>query len=842
MDLVLDGDALVDPTRVGHKFARQEVLRRAGFPVPEFFCVPVEAFDEAVARTPDADGIRAAGVPAELVRAVLERFDELAGPDGLVAVRACVVADSDGGGEDSARDPFAGLSDSFLYVRREDVPGRIADCWASAFNPEAVLYRTHRGIDPRSARVAVGVQRMVLGLRSFVAFSRDPRDGGDRCVIAAAHGIGEGVVAERADIDHFYVDENGVRAEIVRKTRMVGHGSLPAEVPAELRDPPVLTDATAVRISELARDVAAYFGAPQDIEGTITADGMIHLLQARPVVLPAERAEWTNHNVTESFPGLTCALTFSQAQVFYRETFADFYRRMGVPAPVLRANEHHLRRMIALLDHRVYYRLDSWHALHDRLPGFGFLRPTWERSLGISDPGGAHRVRPRDLLRSLPRLALLAIRHPLAHRAFLRWWDGFAAEQQCDGDAETLVRTYRTMWAEAGRRWGVTIVNSYFALVLLAIAERLVAPELMIGLLSGGPENRSLRALRSAIALSELVRANPRLCCDVLALDERRVWAMLMDGGYGEAERAAFSEHLRRYGDRTVHDLKLETLTPRQQPWLLLTTLRPLITARMTVAGSVADEKAAYRQARERLRETVRGPLRRAAVRVVTRVLRGLVKAREDARFCRSELYGRSRQILWRLGGMLAAGQRLDDASEVVHLTVDEVLGAFDGTLIGEDLRGLAAHRAWEMALEGEHLPLPPHFTTEAGACVANALPAHRGVSSGPLDGVKSLRGIASSSGRVRGEARVVLDPAAPGVSCDGKVLVARETDPGWLFLMLTATAMVVERGSPVSHTAITGRMLGIPTVVGVEGATRLIKTGDQVEVDGGAGTVWLDA
>src|SRR5204863_6027596 len=121
----------------------------------------------------------------------------------------------------------------------------------------------HRGIDPASTRVAVGVQRMVPGLRSFVAFTRDPRDGGERCVVAAGYGIGEGVVQEKADIEHYFVDPASrvVRTRPVRKSSMVGldpaepsRGPVVLPVPAEWAERPVLTDHEARRIAGLALD------------------------------------------------------------------------------------------------------------------------------------------------------------------------------------------------------------------------------------------------------------------------------------------------------------------------------------------------------------------------------------------------------------------------------------------------------------------------------------------------------------------------------------------------------------------------------------------------------------
>ena len=101
------------------------------------------------------------------------------------------------------------------------------------------------------------------------------------------------------------------------------------------------------------------------------------------------------------------------------------------------------------------------------------------------------------------------------------------------------------------------------------------------------------------------------------------------------------------------------------------------------------------------------------------------------------------------------------------------------------------------------------------------------------------LRGLGCSGGRVVGVAKVIEDPSSD-LRIDGQVLVAPSTNPGWVFLIVAASALVSERGSLLSHTAIIGRELGIPTVVAVKDATRLIADGARVAVDGRAGTVTL--
>ena len=98
-------------------------------------------------------------------------------------------------------------------------------------------------------------------------------------------------------------------------------------------------------------------------------------------------------------------------------------------------------------------------------------------------------------------------------------------------------------------------------------------------------------------------------------------------------------------------------------------------------------------------------------------------------------------------------------------------------------------------------------------------------------------KGTACSSGVVRAKARVIRDPRTEALE-RGEILVARHTDPGWIAIFVNASAIVVERGSLLSHSAIVARELGIPCVVGVKDATDWVRSGERLEVDGGAGIV----
>jgi phosphohistidine swiveling domain-containing protein len=865
---------LLDPAVVGFKFARQARLRNDRFPVPPFCCVPGAVFDALVADiiaehgdspvglTAAADMLAWADrmrarlvdrpVPPDLGAQLLERFDRIAGTDGVVAVRACAVAAADGGGEDGGTDPFAGLSDSFLNVRRDELLSRVAACWASGYSDRAVRYRMRRGVSPLSVSIAVGVQEMVPAERSFVAFTRDPVDGSDRCVIAAAHGYGEGVVQEKADLDHFYVDL--AQGTVDRRAAVTGG--------------PVLTDQEALGVAKLAARVAGYFGGPQDIEGAITADGQVMLVQARPVVYPAphqpdpgggKRIFWGNSNLTEGFPGVSCALTYSVAAQYGELSFTDFYRRMGVPARLLAARRHDLQRLLGHLRGRMYYRLDTWYALHSQIPSFAALRATWEQSMGlppeVATPELGRTGPAAGKLRRAAHYAGIAARlprHRVQVRQFLAWWDDyydrFSREAVSGRAPADLVEDYHRLWAEVGEHWGIGSVNNYYLLLTGRLANSLVrrwlpgtTPGMLTGMLCGARENRSVAAIRSALALSELAGRSAPLTSVLGQQDDELVWDALTAAGYGEDIAAAALEHVRRYGDRSLQDLKMESVTIRQEPWRLLQLVRAYAHESLTVDGNRAQERQTRAKAESQLRDRCQNPARRAVLRGCYAVMREMLGAREDMRFCRSQLFGVSRAMLLELGRRLVKAGVLDTERDVLDLTAAEVLGAFSGTLPGPGLSELASLRRAQRQAWASEPDLPPLLRTDADApltTVSTGAEPPQAQADAPAG--RQLAGIASSPGRVRGRAKVISDPDIDASECNDRILVARETDPGWLFLMMAARGIVVERGSPVSHTAITGRMLAIPTVVAVPGATRLIRDGDWIELDGTAGTVTL--
>lgn len=880
---ILRGRALLDEAQVGPKFSRQAQMAMAGFPVPRFFCVSAAVFMDALRPvraeldvlladldTADPETLEkrasalrrtvlAAPVPAAVERQLYDAFDETFGPDAVVSVRSSVVGTGTDAGEDSTHDAFAGVSDSFLYVTRAQLMDRVRQCWASGFGPQALLYRAARGGTQHGFAVAVGVQRMEFGRRSFVLFTCDPLTGARDRVLAAGLGIGEGVVQEKVPVDHYFVSRRGntVRSVLAHKAQLMEEdperltdGPRPVPAPEELRDAPALTDEQIQRVVAVGDRIEKLFGCPQDIEGTFTTDGRLHILQARPVVLELDRQRlWSNANITESYPDVTTALTYSFAQRFYREDFHDFYRLLGVPRRVLDRHEGELRGMIGLLRGRVYYSLSVWYTLHGLSRTFPLWRGSFERMMGMS-PSVTH-VRPTPPLADpalLPATAATMVRlgwrlltHGAAVKDFETWWERILAahrEAAKSADPLQLTQLMRSLWKEAGDRWGITLVNDLLLQMHETLAMGMFArwvpradPGLHSDLLCGGQENRSVVILMSIVDIAERIRATPGVIDALSVRPAEEVWDEIDRDAWGSdlADRMRTHNHL--HGDRGLQELKLEVPVPRDQPAQLLHTAAEYARGDLTRALLREREAEVRRTGERRLAELLAGhPLRRAALRAALAGQRRYIDMRENTRYRRSELYGFGRQVYRRLGADLATRGLLEKAEDVVHLTEEEILGTYDGTAVTNDLRGLAAVRRAEF--HGRRTEPPMDFATMGPVADGLPDPNRDTAASG------ALHGLGSSGGVVRGTARVVIDPHDVGEPTDDMILIARETDPGWLFLMLSSRGIVVERGTLLSHTAISGRKFGIPTIVALPHATTRIPDGARVEMDGAAGTV----
>ena len=321
----LDQVGAEDRAAVGGKGASLGELIQAGVRVPDGYVVTVPAFESALSVLDPGGGIRreverlpagdtaaiadatarirariaAAPLPDDVRDQITAGYRRLGGQGVAVAVRSSAT------GEDGVENSFAGLQDTYLWVRGEQhVADRVRDCWASLYNAEAVGYRRRMKLAESGLAMAVVVQRMVEPRCAGVMFTCSPITG-DRSVIAveACWGLGSALVSGDVTPDTFVISK--VTGEIVRRTVAVklrmhragqgGTGVTADDVPGALQEAACLDDADVAALAELGLRVEEHYGAPQDIEWAITdgqsapGGGAVVLLQSRPETVWARR-------------------------------------------------------------------------------------------------------------------------------------------------------------------------------------------------------------------------------------------------------------------------------------------------------------------------------------------------------------------------------------------------------------------------------------------------------------------------------------------------------------------------------------------------------------------------
>lgn len=875
MKHVLFPDEIAPEMPVGGKARALAQMSQAGLPVPPWMVVLPSAFYSSVSSEiakdiRDAFGnardiVARARLSDEVVNELSQALSSLVPAGSSLAVRSSALE------EDSARLSFAGQLESFLFVEPVDVAKRIVSVWASGFSARLMQYRREFGLDLMGSVPAAIVQVMIDGEASGVAFSADPVSGRWAiAVVGAVPGLGNALVSGEAAADTWRVDRAGliVEREIVTKTVM--HQRAPdrpegvkaVAVAESCATKPSLNDDQVRQIADLARRAERHFGRPQDIEWT-WANHQLYLLQSRAITTLGTRADpdgqpalWDNSNIIESYSGVTTPMTFSFARKAYENVYREFCRLMKVPSPVIEANTQTFSCMIGLVQGRVYYNLYNWYRMLSLLPGYQFNRRFLEQMLGVQESPAedlsissdlAPGTRLFDAFRFAAMVVsvvgnVLTLRYRIAR--FYRRLRECLGEKRPDLSVlspHDLVAYYRGLEQRLLTHWDAPVVNDFATMIFHGLLRRLCVQ--WIGDKEGTLPNALLCAESGMIseepaervrAMAALAAANPALAA---SLCEDSPPAMRAAISRVPSFQAALDSYLEKFGDRCMGELKLESSTLHDDPTPLLRSVGRYAQslARQGERSAQVPEVRVREQAEARVRGSLAlRPWRRLVFGYVLQAARARVLARENLRFERTRVFGRTRQVVIELGRRLAALDCLDDARDIFYLEFDEMLAFVEGRSTTTNLKNLAALRKAEF--QGWlKVPGPPdRFFTRGVVYQGNSFGSDDSVA--PPSG-DSLNGIGCCPGIVRGPVHLVRDPHDAAVR-PGEIVIADRTDPGWVMIFPVISGLLVERGSLLSHSAIVARELNLPTIVALPGVTRWLKDDDWVEMDGSTGVV----
>ncbi len=366
--------------------------------------------------------------------------------------------------------------------------------------------------------------------------------------------------------------------------------------------------------------------------------------------------------------------------------------------------------------------------------------------------------------------------------------------------------------------------------------------------LTGGDELGALRLVQGyrnkSVEAGERLWDVSKIAASAPSVRERllRIDASPARDRFAELERdpearpfvEAFRAYLDDFGWRTGGEFSNSTWA--ENPTVPLTMLRTYL--ELPDYDPYAEQRRLADDRDSAIRDTLArlGPDERARLEELLDAVRGIVTLSEDHNFFIDQrLATLPRRLVLAAGRRLVSNELLDDPDVVFFLRAQELIDALQGKTGSQ--QDTAARRKEELSYwRTVTPPLSVGAPPPEGEHAAERPPEP---SLGSADKRTSeLRGLAASAGSARGPVRVLTDLADSERLRPGDVLVVSVTSPAWTPLFAVASAIVTEVGGVLGHTAVVAREYGLPAVVNVRHATRLLQDGQLVEVDGSAGIV----
>lgn len=894
---------LDDVRQVGGKGANLGHLTRAGQRVPPGFAVKAAAFDlflsgndlkerieEVISGIDPGDLgmmdrgmadvrelMESAPVPQKVEEELRDAYKRLVEGDrtgGLVAVRSSV------GTRDLSASSFPGQMDTYHNVKGADEVVRLVrKCWASTFSYSAAVSRNARGIGHFDVFIAPLVQLMVPADSAGVVFTANPvTNRRDQMVINACFGLGEGVVSGEVNADHYVIDHDSLEVlekEITdKRVKFVldsgkGSGTVKVELKEEDGGRPCLTGEQVARLARMAREVEESYECPQDIEWAYH-DGDLYVLQSRRITTladePGEAPDvgegwdsefdtrvdtcypyYTLSNISEVLPGVLTPLTMSGIDSL-DYGFVKTNTNFGLMKGITPESEY---TFLGVFYNRAHLNLSVVKTLTAKLPGASAQE--FERMLPEDDEGweeGEFRLTPRSLLGMLPPMVLIPywmIRTPRDVAAMRPVMEKRIADAR-KLDMERIPYELYLEWMEGSRDYRYRVITHHITVSQFSVVYYDLLRELTEKWLDDG---QGSIASRLVTGLQNIESAQPSmeiwdLSREVLGSDELTgvfegnepgEIEEVLRSGTSDDERAfvrSLDAFLSRFGYRSVFEAELMLPNWEEDPSYVFAMIKNY----METKHELGPRELALKQ--ERVREEtyrdVMGTLRwhqRLLLKLVLRQTHKFVAMREYTKATLIMGVAQTKKEYRALGRRLAAEGLLERPDDLYFLKTDEVKTLAGGEDPDVPVPELVARRRREYE-QNKTVVLPEYSRGKPKPLTGEDLRVK--------GGIEVLKGIPVSPGRVTGPARVITDPRRNSKIMPGEILVAPVTDAAWTPLFVTAGAIVVDVGGPLSHGSIVAREYGIPGVLNVGVGTRLIETGQRITVDGDRGEVIIHA
>src|SRR5438876_1633441 len=831
-----------------------ELSRIEGIRVPAGFCVTTDAFRRIIAEAPSIrerleqlsclnpdDGEVIRTLSAE-IRRIIEGItipDDLAaaitlalaglGEQGAYAVRSSATA------EDSPTASFAGQQDTYLNILRQAaILQHISRCWASLFTERAVTYRLRNGFDHRKVHMAVVVQQMVFPEAAGILFTADPVTSNRKVVaVEATLGLGEALASGLVNADAYKVRDSEVVARAVATKQLgirasPGGGTHEEAIDPERQEQPVLTDAQVVRLAQLGRRIEAHFGHPQDIEWCLVDDDF-QIVQSRPIttLFPTPAVDDQENHVyisvghqqmmTDAMKplGLSLWQMTTPRPMFEAggRLFVDVVRDLGSPTSRARL------LVLAKSDPLIGDALQSIVERGDFIPALPDESPRGAPAGGAQAPIETDPAIVTDLI-GRNQESIIALKRDIRAKSGSALFDFILADIQELRRILFDPQSHAVFMSAMEATWWLNEQLDAW------LGEKNAADTLT----HSAPHNVTSEMGLALLGVADVIRPHPEVVAFLQRVDDDGFLDELPALAGGGEARNAIRGFLDMYGMRCVGEIDITRPRWSERP----TTLVPVILGNIKNFEPGAGEQrfeqgrqeawAKEQELLERLRTLPKGEQKAEEVKRKIDRVRTFIGYREYPKYGMVSRYFVYKQALLEEAGRLVQAH-VREKEDIFYLRFQELhdvvrTNHVDDQLISQRKDAFRSYQALT----------PPRVLTSDGEGITGAyrrddLPAG------------ALVGLAVSAGTIEGRARVILDMAEADLE-PGDILVTAYTDPSWTPLFVAIKGLVTEVGGLMTHGAVIAREYGLPAVVGVEHATRLIRDGQRIRVHGTDGYV----
>ena len=789
--------------------------------------------------------------------------------------------------EDSTTHSFAGIHDSFLFIKGlESTVDHIKKVWASAYQHRALSYRLENNLTLHPAPMAVILQKMINAESSGVAFTADPTTRNPhKIIISSLYGVGEGLVSAGLDADLVeYSKSSGEFCKTIAKKETqylfnndMSEGIKEFPVAREKQEKLSLTDRQLSQITEVALKIEQAYGRPQDIEFCFDAAGTLFILQTRPITTVHEygpaagnRLIWDNSNIIESYSGVTSPMTFSFIRRAYTIVYHCFSQVMGISPEKVQDNQHVFENMLGIFRGQVYYNIVNWYRLVHLFPGFNYNKGFMESMMGLREKIDLDESEDSKTASAFQRYFVeLPALFKLLTRSAWNFWTIRKRVAQFDSHFKKhyskwevmdfnkmppheLMKLYNQMERALLWNWKTPIINDFFVMIFYGSLKKYcmdwcndesgsLQNDLICG--EGGIESTEPTKMLMKIALT--IKKNKELSKFFLSQKAAKLAELVPEDPAFADINTQIKKYLDLYGFRCMNELKLEEPSLRENPEFIYQMIQNYLTLKddeaLDPGNKDMQEQEIRKKAEKRAFAAIERTLfpRKLIFKWILRNARLGVKNRENMRFVRTRIYGLLRELINAVGAFFANENLIEKQHDIFYLTIDEVWDYVKGTAVTTNLRGLIKLRKEEFDnYRNENIPIPDdHFETYGLAYNHNLFQNWTQPKTDVKEG--ELQGTGCCPGTVTNKVRVLKSPS-DNMQLNGEILVAGRTDPGWVPLYPTISGLLIERGSILSHSAIVAREMGIPAIVGIPNLLNTIKDGQTIKMDGKTGVIQL--